>query len=180
MRMVAACLLPRLPAHCAGVLSSLQDASAHQDPGPLGLDRSTHPRAVCVDPMAIVVSSSGGEPRSVERLIDANDQALGLSVRPGQRILEAQLFAPALQVRTVSKERLGCELSFLAELLFAHSPVVEPVPPSASVTLPFYAVVVDLTGAARPVSQILVAMARTLAGAGPVSYTHLDVYKRQG
>lgn len=139
--MIAACVLPRLASTCAGVVA---------------VDRA----------VVVVGGSSSAAPSPHARVLDGSDVALGRGVRPGQRVLEAQLHAPDLQVVVVDVDLLLRETRGVAELLYRHAPACEPLVPAERACLPFYAVVVDVTGVPRPPARLLADLARAVAQAG--------------
>jgi hypothetical protein len=142
--LIAACVLPRLASVCAGIAA---------------VDR-----AVVV--VAGASSMRAASPSPHARVLDASDVALARGVFPGQRVLDAQLHAPDLQVTVIAIDVLVRETQALAELLYRHAPACEPLVPAERVCLPYFAVVVDLTGVPRSAARLLADMARTVAQAG--------------
>ncbi len=140
---IAVCALPRLAATVAGIVN---------------VDRSV---AVVVDDGHL----QGGV-RPVHRLVDASEHARKRGVMPGQRILEAQRFAPDLQIKVVAAEQLRAEVMAIAEVLLTLSPVVEPLLPAHRVALPCFAVAVDVTGLPRPAARVLSDLVRAVVTAG--------------
>jgi hypothetical protein len=144
--LIAAAVLPRLAAIAAGVREA------------------PHPTAVvALDDDA---GNGGAAIRPIHRVVDAADSALEKGVAVGQRLIDAQAFFPALRAVAVSARALKEQLDVVAEALLSLSPLVEPVVPRPGIALPFFAVVVDLTGLPRPRARLLSDIARVLAEQG--------------
>jgi hypothetical protein len=144
--LIAACLLPRLASTCAGVVGA--------------------ERAIGVVVSSSPVSSSMAPPSPWARLLDASDGALARGVRPGQRIVDAQRHAPDLQVVVVDGAVLVTALHGVAELFYRHAPACEPLVPADRVSLPFFAIVVDLAGMPRSPARLLAGLAHEASQAG--------------
>ena len=146
MVLIAAAVLPRLAAIAAGVREA------------------PHPTAVVAldDDDGI----GGAAIRPIHRVVDAADSALEKGVAVGHRLIDAQAFFPALRAVSVSARALKEQLEVVAEALLSLSPLVEPVVPRPGIALPFFAVVVDLTGLPRPRARLLSDIARVLAEQG--------------
>jgi hypothetical protein len=145
--LIAAAVLPRLAAIAAGVRAA------------------EHPTAVVAledGPGGV----AGAAIRPIHRVVDAADSALENGVAVGQRLIDAQAFFPALRAVAVSARTLKEQLDVVAEALLSLSPLVEPVVPRPGIALPFFAVVVDLTGLPRPRARLLSDIARVLAEQG--------------
>jgi hypothetical protein len=144
--LIAAAVLPRLAAIAAGVRAA------------------EHPTAV----VALDDDAGLGDAaiRPIHRVVDAADSALEQGVAVGQRLIDAQAFFPALRAVAVSARALKEQLDVVAEALLSLSPLVEPVVPRPGIALPFFAVVVDLTGLPRPRARLLSDIARVLAEQG--------------
>lgn len=151
---IAVCALPRIAASLAGVINS------------------EHSVVVVVGD-----ASNDGVVRPMWRLIDASDHARARGVVPGQRVMDAQRFAPDLQVRVVDEQRLRHELQAVAEVLLSLSPVVEPLWARPTVAWPCHAVAVDVTGLPRPPMRLLSDIARAVATAGHRSMVALSSSK---
>lgn len=145
--LIAAAVLPRLAAIAAGVRAA------------------EHPTAVVAleDGPGLAASAAI---RPIHRVVDAADSAFEKGVAVGQRLIDAQAFFPALRAVAVSARTLKEQLDVVAEALLSLSPLVEPVVPRPGIALPFYAVVVDLTGLPRPRARLLSDIARVLAEQG--------------
>jgi protein ImuB len=100
------------------------------------------------------------------RLVDASDAAWSRGVRPGQRVIDAQACAPDLEIVVVDVDELWRHTQQVAELLYRHAPVCEPLAPDERACLPFHAVVVDVTGLPSSPTRILSALARAVVTAG--------------
>jgi len=144
--LIAAAVLPRLAAIAAGV---------REAPWPTAV--------VALDDDA---GNGGAAIRPIHRIVDAADSALEKGVAVGQRLIDAQAFFPALRAVSVSARALKEQLDVVAEALLSLSPLVEPVVPRPGIALPFFAVVVDLTGLPRPRARLLSDIARVLAEQG--------------
>jgi hypothetical protein len=140
--LIAACVLPRLA--------------------------STHAGVAAVDRAVVVVAGASrtATPSPHARVLDASDVALARGVRPGQRVLDAQLHAPDLQVVVVDVDALARETRGIAELLYRHAPACEPLLPAERACLPYFAVVVDTAGVPRPPARLQADLARAVAQAG--------------
>lgn len=141
--MIAACVLPRLASACAGIAASQRAVVVVA--GTRTWSTTTSPHA---------------------RVLDASDVALGRGVRPGQRVIDAQLHAPDLQVVVVDGELLVRETRGITELLYRHAPACEPLVPVERACLPFFAVVVDTAGVPLAPARLQAELARTVAQAG--------------
>lgn len=65
-------------------------------------------------------------PRGVTRLVDCTDDLRKIGVHPPMRTLDAQRYAPAMQVEIVRDQEIEARLQALAEMLLQVTPVVEP------------------------------------------------------
>lgn len=143
-RRIAAVLLPRLALECAS-----EDAGAEMQ------------RVVVVAEPTRVPKDATWVLRGIHRIRDATDDLRKQGVHPPQRVLDAQDFAPALDVVIVKERRLSEELQLLAELCLQVSPIVEPVLDGLGDRL-----LIDLTGLPRSVAESAAALESVCAEAG--------------
>jgi nucleotidyltransferase/DNA polymerase involved in DNA repair len=142
-RLIAVCALPRLASTIGGVRQSAD--------------------VVVMVPLSAEQRRVGVRP--VQRLSDASNAALSLGIRPGMRVMDAQLLAPALRTLAISDDDIQTELLGLAEQLLALSPLVEPLS-FAKCALPICAIAVDVSGLPRTRARLLSDIARVIAQAG--------------
>lgn len=65
-------------------------------------------------------------PRGVTRIVDCTDDLRAVGVHPPMRTLDAQRYAPAMQVEILRDQEIEARLQALAEMLLRVTPVVEP------------------------------------------------------
>lgn len=151
---IAVCALPSLAASVAGVRRVERSVGVVVDRGNLD-----------------------GTARPIHRLVDASDHARARGVVAGQRIMDAQRFAPDLQVKIVDEKQLRAEVIALAEVLLTVSPLVEPIMARDRVTLPVFAVAVDVTGLPRSLTRIMGDLQRATASVGHPSVVAVSTSK---
>jgi protein ImuB len=167
--MIAACVLPRLATACVGLTTgdhqrvigvvAVRSPSPSPSPSP-----SFAAAGQGTSPIRARAPTASVSPHA--RLVDASDAAWSRGVRPGQRVIDAQLCAPDLELVVVDVDELWRQTQQVAELLYRHAPVCEPLAPDERACLPFHAVVVDVTGLPSSSTRILSTLARAVVTAG--------------
>jgi hypothetical protein len=86
--------------------------------------------------------------RSVLTLADATDAARAMGVKPGQRLIDAQRYAPMLRPVVVPRSKILAELRTVAEVLLNDAPAAEPIATRS------FVVALDISGMVKPVERI--------------------------